>query len=287
MENGKKNDPVAVSPKDARSNTEQMADKMSGQSSYGKIAVIIIAVILLLLASVAAINFMLTGSVFQAESCTYEGLEFASGSEIDIDSCNSCSCTDGEIQCTTIACEEENGGVNIDDIDTSRADVYTLICGSFEEPFSADVSMNIPEDMFVSDVVFLDDEVGEECYVKVSYLSSSMIVGLAPGTKTPVQLVDDMRVAFYDETEVYLTKVVEPGVLCAGFEMDATCTGYLAVYSDNEESKYYEGILGVGEIEGSFTGLAKVAISPEDIENEEEVLEKFSEFISGSKIDVL
>lgn len=287
MENGIKDDPIAAPQKDARSNTEQMADKMSSQSNYGKIAVIIIAVILLLLGAVAVINFMLTGSVFQAESCTYEGLEFASGSEIEIDSCNSCSCTNGEIQCTTIACEDENGGVDMDEIDTSRADVYTLICGSFEEPFSADVSMNMPEDMFVSDVVFLDEEVGEECYVKVSYLNSAMIVGLAPGSKTPVQLVDDMRVAFYDTTEVYLTKVSESSALCEGFEMDATCTGYLAVYSDNEESKYYEGILGVSEIEGNFTGLAKVAISPEDSEREEEVLEKFSEFISGSKVDVL
>ena len=42
-----------------------------------------------------------------ADSCLYNGVEYANGQGFPADDgCNSCSCTDGKVVCTLIACEE-------------------------------------------------------------------------------------------------------------------------------------------------------------------------------------
>lgn len=42
----------------------------------------------------------------QTDSCLYEGNVYRNGEGFtDVDGCNSCSCENGSVQCTTIACE--------------------------------------------------------------------------------------------------------------------------------------------------------------------------------------
>ena len=43
---------------------------------------------------------------FQKGSCTYYGVTYKDGEGFkDVDNCNSCSCSNGQVMCTTMACE--------------------------------------------------------------------------------------------------------------------------------------------------------------------------------------
>ncbi len=62
------------------------------------------------------ISLLLMTGYSGKQSCTYNGVTYEHKKGFT-DSCNSCSCDDGKVVCTTMACEEEDdyGGLGLED----------------------------------------------------------------------------------------------------------------------------------------------------------------------------
>lgn len=80
------------------------ADATSREPSVYKVLSIIFAIILIIAIGII-IFLVLTKQEISKQQCIYNGVTYESGSSIAAtDGCNSCSCEDGEVACTEMAC---------------------------------------------------------------------------------------------------------------------------------------------------------------------------------------
>ena len=94
-----------------KSTSEGSTQKGGSGEKDNKILLIVGVVVVLCIAAAAVYFLFFNGKdldIFGGGSCTQDGIEYSDGDSVPSkDSCNTCSCVDGEITCTLMACDDE------------------------------------------------------------------------------------------------------------------------------------------------------------------------------------
>lgn len=73
---------------------------------------IAVSFFVLALISTIVIAFLLLTGYSNSKACIYKGTNYKQA-EAFMDDCNSCSCDNGKVVCTTMACEDDYGGLGL------------------------------------------------------------------------------------------------------------------------------------------------------------------------------